>query len=312
MPGLSTAYRAPLLTNVMVRYRNMDFIAEQVFPTLPVDKELDYVFVFDKENLRAPKNTARGLYDRAERVDYGLKQVALPPLIERALEQQVPWKLQRQAQTPYQPMISATNNTTEKIAIEKEIALATYLANSSNVPNNTTLSGTAQWSDYTDAASHPLNDVQTAHTTVLLQSTRKANTAVMGRLVYDKFINHPDIIDRLKYTQSTFAMTVDAALARLLQVDKVCIGEAVYNNTQPNITDSMAYIWGKHFWLMYVASLPALEEPSAGYHLIIPEERYVDSWTEQPKKSDFIRVNDYYTRYTFATEAIYAIYNAVA
>lgn len=310
MPGLNQVYRAPLLTDAMVRYRNDNFIAEQVFPVLPVTKEQDYIFVFDKENLRAPKNSQRGLYDRAERVDYGLSQVAMPTLVERALEQPVAWKVKNQAQDPLQPEISATNNLSEKLAIEKENALATYLANTSNVTQNVTLSGTSQWSDYTNSV--PFSDIQTAADTILQNSTKKPNVAVMGRQVFSKLINHPNFVSRVQYTARADQATMANALADLLGVDRVYIGTATQNTAAEGATDSLGFIWGKHFWLMYVAPIPAIETVSAGYHLIIPEERYVDTWTEQEIKSDLIRVNDYYTRYTMAVECMYLIKNAVA
>lgn len=310
MPNLNQVYRAPLLSDAMVRYRNDNFIAEQVFPVLPVTKEQDYIFVFDKENLRAPKNSQRGLYDRAERVDYGLSQTAMPTLVERALEQPVSWKVKNQAQDPLQPEISATNNLTEKLAIEKEVALATYLANTANVTQNTTLSGTSQWSDYTN--SHPLVAIQSAADTVLQNSLKKPNIAVMGRQVFSQLRNHPDVIDRVKYTARATQEEIANALADLFDVDKVFVGTAGQNTAVEGQTDSVSFIWGKHFWLMYVAPVPAIETVSAGYHLIIPEERYVDTWTEQQIKSDLIRVNDYYTRYTMAVECMYLYKNAVA
>jgi hypothetical protein len=312
MPGLNQGYRSKLLTNVMIKYRNSDFIAEQLFPVLPVKKDLNWVFVFDKENLRPPKNSARGLYDRAERVDNNLKQVPLPPLIERALEQPVAWKFRNQADDPFDPMIDATNNVTEKIAIEKEVALANYLANAANVPYSQTLSGSAQWSDYTTGVSDPMKSAQTAATSILLNGFQKANTVAMGRNVYDWLINHPKVVARMQYSQQTFGDDVENAFARILRVNKILVGDAVYNNSQSGQADSMGFIWGNHIWWMYVAPVPALYTTTAGYHLIIPEERYVDSWTEVPIKSDLVRCNDYYTRYTFSPECIYALFNVVS
>lgn len=310
MPSLNQVYRAPLLTDAMVRYSNSNFIAEQVFPVLPVTKEQDYIFVFDKENLRAPKNSQRGLYDRAERVDYGLSQVAMPPLVERALEQPVAWKVKNQAQDPLQPELAATSNLTEKIAIEKEVALAAYLASGSNVTQNTTLSGTSQWSDYTNSS--PLIAIQNGADIILQNSMHAPNVAVMGRQVFTQLRNHPVVTDRVKFTARATQQEMANALADLFDVDKVLIGTASQNTAVEGQTDSISYIWGKHFWLMYVAPTPAINTVSAGYHLILPEERYVDTWAEQWIKSDVIRVNDYYTRYTMAVECMYAFYNAVA
>jgi len=310
MPTLNQVYRDPILTDVLTRYSNSNFIADQVFPTLPVTKETNYVFKFDKENLRSPVNSQRGLYDRAERVDFSLSQVATPALVERSLEIFLPWKIRNQAQAPLNVEVNFTNTVVEKLMIEKEAALASYLANTSNVTQNTTLSGTSQWSDYTN--SHPLVAMQSAADTVLQNSLHRPNVAVMGRQVFSQLINHPDITDRVKYTARADQATLANALADLIGVDRVLIGDASYNSAAEGATDSLGFIWGKHFWLMYVANLPALETVSAGYHLTIPSERYVDRWTEQERKGDVIRANDYYSRFVMAVEAMYLYKNAVA
>lgn len=310
MPGLNTIYRAPLLTDAMVKYSNSNFIAEQLFPVLPVTKDQNFIFVFDKSNLRAPKNSQRGLYDRAERVDYGLTMAPLPTLIEHSLEQPVPWKVKNLAQDPLQPELAATQNLTEKIAIEKELGLFNFLNNTANVPQNTTLSGTSQWSDYTN--SHPLVAIQNGADTVLQNSLQKPNVVAMGRQVFTQLRNHPDVLDRVKYTARATQEEIANALADLFDVDKVLVGTAAYNSAAEGATDNVGFIWGKSLWLMYVAPIPAINTVSAGYHLIIPEERYVDTWSEQEIKADMIRVNDFYTRYIMAPEAIYLFKNAVA
>lgn len=312
--GLQDAYRDPLLTDVFVAFKGNtgQFIAEEVFPMLPVDKETNYVFVLDKENLRAPKNTQRGLYDRAERADQGLTQVPIPQLVERSLEQPVAWKVNKQQQAPFDAKLVATQNVAEKILIEKEVALALYLSTSANLLNFVTLSGTSQWSDITSGISNPIQDTQTGMDAVIQASGYKPNVAVMGRQVFSKMRNHPQVVNRIQYVARATQEEIGSALADLIDVEKVLIGRAIQNTAAEGLADTLGFIWGKNFYLLYVAPTPAIMTASAGYHICIPSERYVDTWTEQAIKADFVRANDYYTRYVVAKECIYAIYNAVA
>lgn len=314
MPQVASGvvYVDQALTDVSIRYTNKSFIADQVFPTLPVQKETGLVFKFDKENLRSPVSSLRGDYARSERVDYGLSQIPYGPLLEHSIEVPLSQRLLDMYQAPLQPEINATNTASEKLLIEKEIGLATYLATAGNfaAAQKVTLSGTSQWSDYTN--SKPFNDVQTGQTAILQNSTIKANTVVLGRQVYDQLVNHPNVTDRLKYTARATNEEITNAIADLFGVKNVLIGEAIVNSAQEGLTDTLGFIWGKNAYLLYVTETPAVESVSAGYHLTLDGKRYVDKWYEQPIKTEFVRANDFYTRFVMAAECIYCIYNAVA
>lgn len=314
MPQVTTgiAYVDQALTDVSIRYSNSMFIAEQVFPNLAVPKETGVIFKFDKENLRAPQTSLRGDYARSERVDYGLSTVPYGPLLEHSIEVPVSQRLLDMYQAPLQPEINATNTASEKILIEKEVGLATYLQTAANFSASqyTTLSGTAQWSAY--STSNPFGDIQTGATTVLKNSTRAPNAVVLGRPVYDQLVNHPNVTDRLKYTARATNEEITNAIADLFGVQKVLIGNAVINTGAEGLADSLGFVWGKNAWLMYITDAPAVESVSAGYHLTLTGKKFVDKWYEQAIKTEFVRANDYYTRFVMASECIYAIYNAVA
>ena len=310
MPLVNETYVDPILTDVSIRYTNDSFIATQVFPELPVAKDVDKVFKFDKTNLRKPASTAREGFARANRIDYGLSQIATPPLLEASLEIGITNAVMDNYDAPLVPMVAATNTVTEQLAIEKEYNLANFLDNSGNLTQGTTLSGTAQWSAY--STSNPFGDIQTGKTTVKQNSGKNPNVILFGRQVWDQLVNHPNVTDRIKYTARADQATIANALADLYGVDRVLVGESIYNSAAPGETDSVSFIWGKFCVIAYIADLPALETVSLGYHLFRPSERYVDTWYEQPIKSTIVRANDYYTRFLMATEAGYLIQAAVA
>jgi hypothetical protein len=241
--------------------------------------------------------------------------VPFGPLREHALEIGIPQLvLDRYKNTggSIVPETSATNNVTARLEIGKEKAVASVITTLANFPTNNkvTLSGTSQFNDYTN--SDPMTIFQNAKTAMILACGTAPNKVVMGRQVYDVIINHPKLIARLGSINRSTEQDMKAALAALIGVDTVLIGEAVQNPVNDGQTDALSFIWGKDITFMYTTPAPALEQLSAGYMLQLAGKQYVDKWYEQSRKSQFVRANDFYLPWTVAYEAMYLIKNAVA
>ncbi len=313
MPQVNTGtvYVDEQLSDVSIRYSNAQYIATDIFPNLVVPKETGLIGKFDKENLRAPQTTLRGDYARSERFDYSVSMVPYGPLLEHSAEVPISQRLLDQAEDPFDPQRNATETATEKIWIEKENGLAAFLSNSANLVagNFVTLAGATQWSAST---STPLNDVQTGATIILGKTTKKPNVLVLGRQVYDGLINNQQIVARLQYVARATNQEMGNALADMFGVQKVFVGEAIANTAKEGQADTLGFIWGKNAYLLYVTDTPGKETVSAGYHVQLMDKQFVDTWYEQPIKTQFVRANDFYTRYVMAAECIYAFYNAVA
>lgn len=306
-----TVYVDQALTDVSIRYSNANYIWDQVFPMLNVKKETGLIGKFDKENLRAPQTSLRGDYARSERIDYGVSMVNYGPLLEHSIEVPLSQRLLDEAADPFDPQRNATETATEKIWIEKELGIAGFLSNSSNLVsgNFVTLAGATQWNTGT---STPFSDIQTGADTVLAKSTKKPNVLVLGRQVYSGLINNTALVTRLQYVARATNQEMGNALADLFGVEKVIVGEAIANTAAEGQADATGYIWGKNAYLLYVAPTPGKETVSAGYHIQLEGKMFVDAWYEQPIKTQFVRANDFYTRYVMAAECIYGFYNAVA
>lgn len=295
-----------ILSNLSIAYKNEDYIAEQILPVVGSKKTTGKYFVYGKEKFRKVPSL-RGAGASAKEVGYGLSQSTAYVCKDHALKQFVAKELVDQAMNPLQPNIDATENVTERLLVEKEYDLAVYMQNTANLTNNTTLSGTDQWSDYIN--SDPINDVKTGKTTIHGKIFQKPNVLLLGQEVYDKLLDHPDIIDRIKH--SALGVTTTDILARLFDVKKVIIGGAGYETATEGQTSSMGYIWGKHAWLLYVAPRPGIKSLSFGYHFQYGT-RKVDKWYDNDREGTFIRAHDHYTREIVSVDCAYLIKNAVA
>jgi hypothetical protein len=307
--NLSSAH----LSNLSVQVSNEleGLIAEQVFPTLQVKADRGNYYTFDNNMLRID-NSERGEGARANRVDWGLSSTAYGPLVEHSLEHWIDDQIMSQAVSGLEPVANAVKFLTQKLHIVKENKLGAYLGSTGNVTNNTTLSGTDQWSDFTN--SDPYDDIQVGASSVIKNSGHRPNMLVMGQLVWDKLVNHPDLVERVKYTWGNTAnkMTITPEELGGMLGMKVLVGSSVYNNADEGAADSLAFNWGKDALVMYVTPTPGLMSVTAGYHLQLGEARKVETYRDEPHKSTIVRITDKFEQKVVAQGALYLIDAAVA
>src|SRR5829696_6301391 len=150
----------PVLTNVSIGYQNSAYIADQLFPTLPVAKQSGKHFIYDKGQFRVNDNL-RGSGAASKEVTLNLT-TGLPYFCEdHALKQFVTDEDMDGAVAPMDPMVDATENVTEMHMVAREVELAASLTSTGVMTQNTTLSGTSQWSDYSN--SDPFSVIETGN-----------------------------------------------------------------------------------------------------------------------------------------------------
>lgn len=296
----------PALSNVSIKYMNDTFIADLIFPMVKVAKQTGKYYVYDKSNLRI-NQTTRAAGSGANEVDFGLSTTAFS-CDDHALKEFISDEVQDQADVALNPLVDATENVTEQLLLDRENKLATILGDTSQVTNNTTLSGTSQWSDYSN--SDPIGDVRTARTTVHQNTFKKPNTLILSKPVFDMLIEHPAIIERIKYSQ--LGVVTKELLARVFQLEQVLVGEAGSNTAHEGQTDVLSYVWGKNAVVAFVAPQIRLKQVTFGYTFTY-SQRIVKRWRDEDREGTYVRVgNDNYVQAIVAVGAAYLIKNAIA
>lgn len=131
--------------------------------------------------------------------------------------------------------------------------------------------GPGEFLQWNDAASDPIVQFADLQTEFVLQAGRKANTLVLGAHTITQLKNHPDIIDRIKYTQKGIVTT--DLLASLFDVERVLVSYASYTDVAEEADgrsqdDAATYSFmtnSKSALLCYTPSAPSLMTPAAGY-----------------------------------------------
>lgn len=249
------------------------YVADQVFPIVPVLKQSDRYFVYSRDDFyrdeakeRAPgAESAGGGYDLDNTPTYAAKVYAY--------HKDVADQIRANADAVLNMDRDAMIWLAQKLMIQRERKFASTFITASLWDND--MAGVAtqgavnathflQWNDI---ASDPINDVETQKANILLTG-KEANVLMFGYDTFRWLRNHPDIIDRVKYGGSPASpATVTAqALAQVFGVAKVVVAKAVYNSSnEKNATQTYSRIIGKSAFLAYAPASPSILEASAGY-----------------------------------------------
>lgn len=296
----------PALSDVSIKYSNETYIADKIFKVMPVGKQTGKYYVYDKSNLRADK-TLRATGSGANEVDFGLS-TALFSCDDHALKGFVADEIQDQAEVALNPLIDETEVITEKLLIDREKALAAIITSSTNITQYVTLSGTSQWSDYDN--SDPIGDIRTGRTTIHKATFKKPNTIIMGKEVFDMLVDHPAVVERVKYSQ--LGVITEELLARLFQVDQILVGEAGENTAAEGQTDSLSYIWGKSVVIAYIAPKVGLKTVTLGMTFTY-KLRSVKRWRDEDREGTYVRVgSDNYDQKLISAACGYLLKTVVA
>jgi hypothetical protein len=310
MPSLNQLHVDEALTQISIAYRNQAFVAEEVLPVVPVMKKNDVFFKFSKQHFRSYKD-AYAAGQRAQQIEVDLDARGFYMADGHALEDSITDDEREQADPGAQLEVEKTEKLTNIIALNEEIYLFTQVITSSNITQNSTLSGTSQWSDYIN--SDPVTEVLKQRRTVQQQIGDFPNHLLLSQTVLDTLANHPRILDRVKYTANGARNQLDEQdLARVFKVEKVLVAAALYQASNEGEADSLGYIMGKNALLFYRPPRPGIRVPSLGYTFFWAKRSGVLRWRELSLESDFIRVKKYYAQQLIAPNAAFLWINATA
>lgn len=264
-------YIDPVLTNVAVSYRNAadSFIARQVFPTIPVPTQTGRYYIFDKNSWF--QDSMRKRPPATESVGSGYTVSSSQYFCDVwALHKDVDDQTRANLRGRLDPDRNATAWLTQMSLLRLEIQWVSDFFTPGVWNGGVDLTGVSgvpganqfkQWSDY--AASDPVNDIEEGKERIVSVTGLMPNVLVLGYQVRRKLVNHPDLIDRFKYTTSE-AIT-EQILARMFGVDRVLTAQAVKATNVEGETAAYSFVHGKSALLMHVASTAAPDIPSAGY-----------------------------------------------
>ncbi len=268
-PTQSQVHVDAILTNISVAYmqRAENFIADKVFPVVPVDKQSDKYFTYDKNDWLRDEAQVRA--DGTESVGSGYNiSTATYYADVFAIHKDVGDQTRANADAPINVDREAAEFVTHRLLTRREIQFnndfmtgGVWGSTASGVASGASTGEFVQWGNYT--TSDPIEDIEAGKAAILSVTGLEANTLVLGYDVFRALKHHPDLVDRIKYTSSQ-TITEDM-LARMFDIERVLVSKSVRATNAEGAAEAYAFTTGKTALLAHVAPTPGLLTPSAGY-----------------------------------------------
>ena len=242
------------LTAITLAYQNRRLIADEVLPRTPVPSREFKWLQMGRDQMFTVPETLVGRKGQPNEVEFGGTETA-GFVRDFGLDDVVPNEDLESAPAGFDPLGTAVTGISELVALDREKRVADLIFNQNTYPaaNRATLSGTSQWSDYTN--SDPYTAIQTALDGMLM----RPNRAIIGRLAWSRLRVHPKITAALAPSATGNTSTSNAggqpatlqAVADLLELDEILVGEAFINTAKPGQTASLSRCWGKHMAFLH-------------------------------------------------------------
>lgn len=245
----------PTLTAIAVGYKNPDaaLIADQVLPRVPTAETFNYT-VYDTAQSYTLPPTEVGRRSSPNIVTFGGTSVT-DTVKDYGLDDPIP---QRDIEAfasmpkpatggPIDPMQLSTMMLSGLIDLAREIRVADIVFDSGNYASDKvkTLSGTSQWSDYTN--SNPLSDLLGALDKPLV----RPDTLTISQDVWTVLRQHPKIVQAIYKTYQGAGTVTKQMLADILELRQVLVGAGWVNTARRGQAASFSRVWGKNAALTY-------------------------------------------------------------
>jgi hypothetical protein len=264
------------LTNVSIAYvQSADsYIADKVFPKVPVNKQSDLYWKYSKSDWRrtdvgkrAPSTETPGVGWTQDTDTYFAHVYG----VHKDIDDQ----LRANADSNFNLDRDSTEFITNQMLLKRDLDWTNAFFKTGIWANERTgvtgVPTTGQFLQWDQAGSDPLSNVAGWIIEFRRLTGFAPNVCVMGAYVMAALKQHPDIIDRIKYTQR--GVVTEDLIATLFDIDELYVSYATVASG-PNMADARSqdaaatysFITSATALLfVYVPSGPSINTPSAGY-----------------------------------------------
>ena len=287
-PTTSDVHINTALGNVMLAYMQnpANFIAADMIPVCPVQHQSNVYWIFDRSYWNRIQMSKRAPGTRAVASGFAVKPSNPYFCDVWALEKFIDDDTRANADPEINLEVITTNWLGNQALLARERQFfrtfwktSTWTGFSpSGSPldfdvSNTSYAPAGQWGSST---SNPMADIQNIISKAAGITGYRYNRLAVAEDVNAALLNHPAVLDRIKYTQR--GIVTEELLAALFGVEKYKVARAISNTAQEGEVEASDYLVKNQFLLTYCPPGPSVNLPSAGY---------IWSWTGRLGNSAF-------------------------
>lgn len=254
------------------------FVAHRIFPICPVSFSTGYYYTFERGDLVRDHMRRKPKFGKVTPVEIGHSDETYSCTVDQVITgiDQIGAVNYERAGVP--SSVDPRRSKARFIATQAQLHIEVLFAKNffqpgvwanefTGVASGTTPSAT-QFIKFSDANSDPIKFFDARKREILLQGGRMPNKLTLGYDTFNALKEHPDLLERVKYTGSTAnpAQVNENVLAQLFGVEEVSVMQAAYNAADEGQADDIQFICDpKGALFSYSPSAPRIDEPSAGY-----------------------------------------------
>lgn len=297
----------PVLSTIAQGYKNAAFVYNKLFPVVKVRKMKGKVPYFGKDafTVRETRRSIRSDSNRIQPSDFNLIEYET---LEQDIESALDYLEEEESADFYRYEQRLTKDLSDILELGKEKAAADLAQDDTQYPSGskTEITFSEAFNDYT-LDTDPVSIIKDAMSSVRSKIAKYPNTMIIGDASYRALVNHPKIIERIKY--AGISQLTQKHLSELLEIPDINIGLAVYSNDGETFSD----VWQDNIILAYCdkSNNAAKSEfnPSFGYTFQKQNKPEIDTYLENGGKIKVIRNTDNYDVKITSCEAAHLIYN---
>lgn len=267
------------LTNMALSYyqKAENYFAKAIFPICRVNLSSDNYYIFNKEDLlrdgwqRKPEYGTVMPTVVSEHTDtYACQVDQMVMGISQIRQTDLQRRMGPAAKDPRQQrtktIAEQANIHQDKLFAEKFFKSGVW-ANEWAGVDSTATEG-KQFIKFSNGNSDPIKFIADQKREMHEKTGRTPNRIAIGAEVFDALIQHPAILERVKYggTTANPAQVTKNVLAQLFGVEQLTVLMSIYNRARQGAEADMSFIGDpKALLLAYATDAPSTDEPSAGY-----------------------------------------------
>jgi len=275
LPTASQVHVDQALTNLSVAYLQnaSNFVARRVFPIVRSDKPSNVYYVYDRGDFNRDEAQKRAPGTESAGGGYNLTTETYNCEVF-AFHKDIPWQIEASADEVIDLERDAADFVAHKMLIKQEKSFASDFLTTgtwtTDITGAASSPGSGEVLQWNDDSADPIRNIRDAITTIEESTGYTPNVLTLGKPVFDALEDHPDIVDRIKYSGMTDrsgspARVNERTLAQLFGLDEILVMRAIENTAKEGQTNVGSFIAGKNALLSYRPANPTRMTPSAGY-----------------------------------------------
>lgn len=258
MPSVSSVHVSAPLTNLAIKYKNLALVSERILPVVPVVKEADKYYIFQKEeliieeSLRAAGAEAREITWDVSTSTYTAEEYSLRHL--------VPDRIVANADIAVRPKMTTTQKLTNKILLGAEKRVADLVNQTGNVTSSAVPS--PKWNGTSPDIE---KDVDTGKDAVRKAAGVEPTSIVLPYDVQLVVKRDSTVRNLIRYTVPGDILLRNGDLPPILWNLEVIVAGAIRNSAREGQTESLSNVWVDNALIFYKEAAPSLDALSLGY-----------------------------------------------